>query len=81
MLGTSLSLFRHIKCQNLSIISDSIGIPPKRGKKNGKKIRRSHSRRNLIHIEEDIGQLVKFYDYIILIVLLVVTKYYLETLS
>ena len=46
--GRSLRSFRHLECQNLSIISDSIGIF------NGsKKCGKSEESRNLIHIEED----------------------------
>ena len=36
MLGRSIWLLRHLECQNLSIMSDSIGIPrwlPENGKK------------------------------------------------
>ena len=51
MSGRLIQLFRHLECQNPSIVSDSIGIPrwlPKMGKKV-----RSRSRRSLNHIEED----------------------------
>ena len=48
MKKRSIQSFRHLECQNLSIISESIGIP-NGSKKMGKKVRS----RNLIHIEED----------------------------
>ena len=47
MLERSIQLFRHLKCQNPPIISDSIGIP-RWLQENAKKVSR-----NLIHIEED----------------------------
>ena len=61
MSGRSIQLFRHLECQNPSIISESIGIP-NGSKKMGKKVRRNTEERrrnggteerNLIHIEED----------------------------
>ena len=46
-------MFRHLECQNPSIISDSIGIP-NRGEKSGKMSEeQEEEERNLIHIEED----------------------------
>ena len=53
--GTSIRSFRHLECQNPSIISESIGIP-NGSKKMGKKVRSRNGgteERNLIHIEED----------------------------
>ena len=38
MSGTSIRLFRHLECQNPSIISESIGIP-NGSEKMGKKVR------------------------------------------
>ena len=40
MLGTSIRSFRHLECQNPSIISESIGIPNE-SKKMEKKVRRN----------------------------------------
>ena len=45
MSERSIRLFRHLDCQNLSIISESIGIP-NGSEKMGKKVR---SRRNTEH--------------------------------
>ena len=47
-------MFRHLQCQNPSIISESIGIP-NGSEKMGKKVRNGtrNTERNLIHIEED----------------------------
>ena len=64
MLGISIQSYKHIECQNPSIISDSIGIP-NGSKKMGEKseehrgTRRNTeehggTRRNIIHIEEDV---------------------------
>ena len=57
MSRRSIRSFRHLECQNPSIISESIGIP-NGSKKMGKKVRRSRNgtERNLIHIEEDTTQ-------------------------
>ena len=53
MSGTSIRSFRHLECQNSSIISDSIGIP-NGGEKSGKiSEEQEEEERNLIHIEED----------------------------
>merc|ERR1712089_39683 len=40
ILGTSIQSFRHLECQNPSIISESIGIP-NGSEKTGKKVRRN----------------------------------------
>ena len=52
MSGISIGLFRHLEHQNLSIISDYIGIP-NRSKKNGEKSKEQEEEGNLIHIKED----------------------------
>ena len=58
MSETSIRSFRHLECQNPSIISESIGIP-NGSEKTGKKVRNGGmeehggTERNLIHIEED----------------------------
>ena len=53
MSATLIRSFRHLECQNPSIISEYIGIP--NGSKKMEKKVRSHggTERNLIHIEED----------------------------
>ena len=54
MLGRSIRSFRHLECQNLSIISDSIGIPngsQKIGKKGKELEEEEEEEQNLIHIE------------------------------
>ena len=54
MLERSIRSFRHLECQNLSIMSDSIGIP-NGSKKNGKMSEEQEQEwRNLIDIEEDV---------------------------
>ena len=50
--GRSIQLFRHLECQNPSIISESIDIPNE-SEKMGNKVRSWNTERNLIHIEED----------------------------
>ena len=59
MSETLIRSFRHLECQNPSIISQSIGIP-NGSEKMGKKVRNTEHgggtrRRNLIHIEEDVS--------------------------
>ena len=59
MSGTSIRLFRHLEHQNLSIISESIGIPIGSEKKGGnvrsRNTERNGTERNLIHIEGDMS--------------------------
>ena len=51
MLGRLIWWFRHLENQNLSIISDYIGIP--NGSKKMEKSEEQEEEGNLIHIEED----------------------------
>ena len=53
MSGRSIQSFRHLECQNPSIILDSIGIPRWLWKMGKWVSRRSWRSQNLIHIEED----------------------------
>ena len=56
-LGRIIRLLKHLECQNLSIILDSLGTPNGSEKWKKKKVSWRSRRRsswNLIHIEEDI---------------------------
>ena len=67
MLARLIRSFRHLECQNPSIISESIGIPngsEKMGNKSEEEQRnteRRNTERNLIHIEEDTCDLFMSY--------------------
>ena len=56
MSATLIRSFRHLECQNPSIISESIGMP-NGSKKTGKKVRNGTEEQNLIHIEEDLNNM------------------------